>query len=113
MNDDGKLVRDRIPELIRQSGREPDVRHLVGDALVAALGEKLVEEAREAAEVVGSRGHLVEELADLREVMVALMAARGITDKEVAEAAVSKVQERGAFESGLWLVNPVPAVIRT
>lgn len=112
VNDDGKLVRDRIPELIRQSGRKPDVRHLVGDALAAALGEKLVEEAREAADAVGSRGHLVEELADVREVMVALMAARGITDKEVAEAAIGKVQERGAFDSGSWLVSPVPAAIR-
>ena len=38
VNDYGKLVRDLIPDLIRQSGREPEVRHLVGHDLVAALG---------------------------------------------------------------------------
>jgi predicted house-cleaning noncanonical NTP pyrophosphatase (MazG superfamily) len=27
---DGKLVRDKIPDLIRQSGRKVDVRHLSG-----------------------------------------------------------------------------------
>ena len=65
MNDDGKLVRDLIPDIIRKSGRQPEIRHLVGDELIAALGAKLVEEAQEAADVVGSRDDLVEELADV------------------------------------------------
>jgi hypothetical protein len=50
----------------------------------------------------------VEELADVREVMVALMAAlmaaRGITDQEVAKAAAAKLEQRGAFDSGVRLV---------
>ena len=74
----GKLVRDLIPELIRKDGRDPQVRYLSGEALVTALRTKLCEEAQEAAEA-GSRKQLVEELADVREVMFALMAAEGIT----------------------------------
>lgn len=112
MNDDGKLVRDFIPDIIRKLGREPEVHHLVGHELVAALGAKLVEEAQEAAEAVGCREDLVEELADLREVIAALMAAREITDTEVARAAAVKVEQRGAFGSGAWLVSPVPAMVR-
>ena len=104
---DGKLVRDLIPDLIRQSGRTVEVRYLTGDELKAALGAKLIEEAQEAAEVVHSRKDLVEELADVREVIAALMAACGITDQEVADAAEAKVQRRGAFGSGVWLANPV------
>lgn len=100
---DGKLVRDLIPDLIRQSGRTVDVRYLAGDELLAALGAKLVEEAKEAAVVVRRRADLVEELADVREVIAALMAAGGITDQEVVEAGVAKAQERGAFRSGAWL----------
>jgi predicted house-cleaning noncanonical NTP pyrophosphatase (MazG superfamily) len=100
---DGKLVRDLIPDLIRQSGRTVEVRYLNGEELIAALGAKLVEEAQEAAQVVQSRKDLLEELADVREVIAALMAARGITDHELAEAAVTKAQERGAFHSGAWL----------
>ena len=100
---DGKLVRDLIPDLIRQSGRTVEVRYLTGDELIAALGVKLVEEAQEAAEVVHSRTDLLDELADVREVIAALMAVGGITDEEVATAAVAKAQERGAFHSGAWL----------
>lgn len=50
-----------------------------------------------------SRKDLVEELADVREVIAALMAAGGITDHELAEAGVAKAQERGSFRSGAWL----------
>jgi predicted house-cleaning noncanonical NTP pyrophosphatase (MazG superfamily) len=107
VNDDGKLVRDLIPDIIRNSGRRPEIRHLVGDELIAALGAKLVEEAQEAADVVGSRDDLVEELADVREVMAALMTVRGITDQELADAAAAKAHDRGAFASGVWLASPL------
>lgn len=110
---DGKLVRDLIPDYIRREGRKAEVRYLTGEALVDALGEKLVEEAHEAAEAVGHRERVLEELADVREVVAALMDARGITDEELALAAAAKVQQRGAFRSGAWLVSPVPARIRS
>jgi predicted house-cleaning noncanonical NTP pyrophosphatase (MazG superfamily) len=109
---DGKLVRDLIPDQIREGGRNADVRYLTGEALVGALGEKLVEEAHEAAEVVGERERLLEELADVREVVAALMDARGITEQELTRAAAAKVQQRGGFRSGAWLFSPVPAMIR-
>ena len=102
---DGKLVRDLIPDLIRQSGRTVEVRYLTGNELMAALGAKLVEEAQEAAEVVHSRKDLLEELADVREVIAALMAAGGITDQQLSEAAVAKARMRGSFRSGAWLAS--------
>ena len=43
----GKLVRDRIPEIIRADGREPEVRVLSATDYLAALNEKLLEEAHE------------------------------------------------------------------
>ncbi len=111
MSDNGKLVRDLIPNIIRKSGSEPEVLHLSGDELVVALGAKLVEEAQEAAEVVNSRDDLVEELADLREVISALVTARRITEQELVEAAERKRRERGGFGSGAWLVNSVPSLV--
>lgn len=74
---EGKLVRDRIPELIRQSGRNPNVGHISGDDLVRALGAKLIEEAQEAAAALTNRDELIEELADLTEVIAAVMKIRG------------------------------------
>jgi predicted house-cleaning noncanonical NTP pyrophosphatase (MazG superfamily) len=102
----GKLVRDLIPNLIRNSGRRAEVRHLTGQALVAALAAKLCEEAQEVSEAVGSREHLIEELADLRQVISALMTVCGISDQEVTGVAVAKAEELGAFDSGAWLVSP-------
>lgn len=41
-----KLVRDRIPEIIRQDGRECGTERMSEAEYVQALREKLVEEAR-------------------------------------------------------------------
>jgi predicted house-cleaning noncanonical NTP pyrophosphatase (MazG superfamily) len=109
---DGKLVRDLIPDLIRQSGRQADVRHLSGEDLVSALGAKLREEAQEAADALDSREKLIEELADITEVMSALMAIRGIPEHDVVAAAQAKALQRGRFESGTWLISAVPESIR-
>lgn len=74
-----KLVRDRIPEMIRAEGRSADVRVLGDEALLAVLIAKLDEERlefesspglEELADVIGSR----DELERVREARVA---ARG------------------------------------
>ena len=96
---EGKLVRDLIPELIRQSGRRADVRHLAGEELVGALGAKLREEAQEAAGALDSREKLIEELAEFMEVMSALMALHGIDQHKVIDAAQKKALCRGRFET--------------
>lgn len=109
---DGKLVRDRIPDIIRVSGRHAAVRHLVGDELIASLGAKLCEEGQEVAEAIGHREKLIEELADVHEVISALMSAAGIERSEVVAAAKKKAMERGCFDTGAFLISAVPAVIR-
>jgi len=101
----GKLVRDLVPELIRESGRYPQVRHLSGRELMDALAAKLQEEAREAAEAIVDRDHLLEELADVYEVMQALMALHGIQWRDVVGEADTKAQRRGRFETGAWLTT--------
>ncbi|MFW3122964.1 hypothetical protein MMAG44476_34811 [Mycolicibacterium mageritense DSM 44476 = CIP 104973] len=109
---DGKLVRDLIPDLIRKSGRSVEVRRLAGDELVQALVDKLCEEAQEAAGVVTDRERLIDELADISDVLSALLKSRGIDEQEVADAARAKALERGAFESGTWVVSAVPQAVR-
>ncbi len=49
-----KLVRDRIPEIIRGQGSECRVSTLAPEAYAGALRAKLVEEAREAADAEGA-----------------------------------------------------------
>ncbi len=100
----GKLVRDRIPEIIEATGVEPQVRSLQGDELLDALIAKLGEEAAELRAAKDSER--VEELADVLEVIDALAAHLGISVQEVQQTAEIKRALRGGFGKGLWLATP-------
>nr|WP_304363172.1 nucleoside triphosphate pyrophosphohydrolase [Rhodococcus koreensis] len=68
---------------------------------LAALHTKVVEEARELQDA--SPDERVDELADLLEVTTALIAALGITEAEVKQAADRKRATRGGIERRIWL----------
>jgi predicted house-cleaning noncanonical NTP pyrophosphatase (MazG superfamily) len=97
-----KLVRDRIPEIIRQDGRQCGVEVMPEGEYVQALKDKLIEEAQEAA-TAGS-DDLVKELADLYEVVDALMAACGIDRQVVLAKQEERRQSRGGFDQRLRLL---------
>jgi predicted house-cleaning noncanonical NTP pyrophosphatase (MazG superfamily) len=97
-----KLVRDRIPEIIRAEGRQPVVEVLAADERRGALLAKLVEEAAEAA---GAGDDLADELADVLEVVRALAAELGLTLDDVTDRADEKTAVRGGFDGGLFLVE--------
>jgi predicted house-cleaning noncanonical NTP pyrophosphatase (MazG superfamily) len=107
----GKLVRDKIPNEIRDSGRHVEVRQLSGEDLTIALVAKLFEEAQEAAEAVGRRDRLIEELADVTEVISALREVSSISDDALAQAIRVKALHRGRFDDGTFLVSEVPEPI--
>ena len=90
-----KLVRDRIPEIIRSAGQHPVTRVLDEDAYRAALLAKLREEAREAEQA--SAAQLTEELADVLEVLQALAQAHHVTWADIVKTAADKRAERGGF----------------
>ena len=94
----GKLVRDRIPEIIRASGKTCTTRTLTPDEAIPALDAKLSEELQEYL----ADGSL-EELADLLEVMMAVTAARGHAFSEVEDLRRRKADARGGFTQRLWL----------
>lgn len=93
-----KLVRDRIPEIIRQAGAEPMCRTLNKEEKLAALKEKLCEEAAE----FKQSGEL-EELADVAEVLRAILRETGVSRETLEAACVQKYRERGGFDGGVWL----------
>ena len=99
----GKLVRDRIPEIIRADGRRPVVEVLPPERRRRALLDKLVEEAAEAAGA--DESHLAEELADVLEVVRALAAEVGLDADDVQALADRKRAERGGFDGGCFLVE--------
>jgi len=97
-----KLVRDRIPEIIRRHGRACETEILSDEAYRQALLEKLREEAQEA--IAGGAGQLVTELADIYEVIDAIMAAFGIEREVVLAEQAKKRAQRGAFEERIRLL---------
>lgn len=101
-----KLVRDRIPEIIRADGKSCQVNVMSEEEYRLALAEKLVEEAKEAAEEVSSRntGDLAKELADLQETIDALMATYGLDIDTVSDLQTSRQEERGGFKKRYRLV---------
>lgn len=93
-----KLVRDRIPEIIEASGKRCITEVLNRDDYIRALDAKLDEELAEY-----QQSKSLEELADLLEVMEALVKARGYTWEELSRVRSEKRAERGGFEERIWL----------
>ena len=95
-----KLVRDRIPEIIEASGKNCICQTLDDQAYLAALDQKLNEELAEY-----QQDKSMEELADLLEVIRAIIKARGSTWDEVEVIRRAKAEKRGRFEQKIWLVE--------
>lgn len=89
----GKLVRDRIPEIIRQQGGVP-ITHRADDA---EYEQKLKEKLQEEVEEFLGKG-TVEELADILEVIEAFCTFQGIDRGELEQLRRQKASERGSFQ---------------
>ena len=95
-----KLVRDRIPEMIREKGETANVRILPEDEYILCLEQKLDEEVGEY-----HRDQNAEELADILEVVFALADTLGVSREELLELCTQKRQARGGFSERIFLVS--------
>ena len=103
-----KLVRDLIPAAIAARGEAVTVLRLEGAALIAALKRKLVEESLEVLDAPTSED-IAEEIADVREVILALMLKLGISDVDIESRRKRKLKARGGFERSLMLTKTAVA----
>ena len=94
----GKLVRDRIPEIIRENGEEASIKILDDEEYEKELNKKLLEEVKEYLE-----SGEVEELADVEEVLRALLDIKGVTYEEFNKMRETKSEKRGAFKDKIFL----------
>ena len=95
-----KLVRDKIPELIRAQGETPRTRILGQEEYTDSLEAKLDEEAAEF-----HRDRNLEELADILEVVYALAEDLGHTRQELEAVCDRKHEARGGFRERIFLVS--------
>jgi|ERR1039457_447410 predicted house-cleaning noncanonical NTP pyrophosphatase (MazG superfamily) len=92
---DCKLIRDRMPDIIRSHGDDP-VTRIAGDAeYTALLLDKLAEEAGEVA--AADRADVPEELADVLEVVYAIADNLGVSRAGLEALRAGKAAERGGF----------------
>ncbi|AAM04220.1 TPA: cupin domain-containing protein [Methanosarcina acetivorans] len=96
-----KAIRDRIPEIIRNSGRECAVKELSDSEFLPELERKLEEEL---AEYLESKE--LEELADLLELISRIAELRGSSKENLEALRLQKKLEKGGFEKNLLLFNP-------
>lgn len=87
-----KLVRDKIPEVIRANGQIPVTHIATDDEFVTALGDKLAEEVEEF-----RQSGRPEEIADILEVVDAICQSKGIDPVEIRRLKDNKKIERGGF----------------
>ncbi|MFJ6864108.1 nucleoside triphosphate pyrophosphohydrolase [Streptomyces termitum] len=101
---EGKLVRDRIPEIIRENGAVPVTYVADRDEYRARLRAKLGEEVAEFLEADADSAP--EELAGILEVIQALAEDMGLEPEQLEKIRRAKADERGGFaDRVVWTGN--------
>jgi predicted house-cleaning noncanonical NTP pyrophosphatase (MazG superfamily) len=102
-----KLVRDKIPEIIKnESGVEPSYRTLEDDTeFLNALLKKATEEAAELQHSV-ENNNVEEELADLLEIIDTITTLRGKLIEDIEAIQIIKREKRGGFEKRILMDEP-------
>ena len=93
-----KLVRDNIPEIMKQNGAIPKTRILSDEEYLIELNKKIREEVLEYLE-----SGEVEELADVEEVMRAILEVKNVSIDSFEEIRKQKVAKRGTFKEKIFL----------
>lgn len=96
----GKLVRDKLPEIIKNDGKTPIIEILSNEDYLKELDRKLNEEV---AEYQADKS--IEEMADVLEVLFAICEGRGYTVEELLQVRESKREKCGGFRDKIYWVE--------
>lgn len=95
-----KLVRDKIPTIIKEDGRKCTLRILENEEYRQELNTKLKEEVNEYI-----TDNNVEELADIVEVIYGILDSMDVSREEFEKIRMQKVEKRGAFKEKIFLID--------
>ena len=93
-----KLVRDNIPNIISENGEKPITRVLTDEEYIRELNLKIEEEVKEYL-----LDFSVEELADIEEVIRAILDYKNVSYEEFENVRLNKFNKRGAFKERIFL----------
>jgi predicted house-cleaning noncanonical NTP pyrophosphatase (MazG superfamily) len=97
-----KLVRDKMPEVLKNRGIYSSFYSLNPEEFMLALKHKIQEEAEETLNAT-SREELIYEVADLLEVIDALIKHCDITKEEIEKCKLELSKKKGNFEKALYM----------
>ncbi|MFC5648611.1 phosphoribosyl-ATP pyrophosphohydrolase [Paenibacillus solisilvae] len=99
-----KLVRDRIPEIIAQGGKNHSTRILDETEYKTELRTKLAEELNEYLEAANDNDAM-EELSDILELIQTLTTIHGSTVEQLESIRADKEEKRGGFKERIFLID--------
>ncbi len=97
-----KLIRDKIPEIIKKNKAVPKVLVLNAKQFKIALKEKLIEEAKELLAAKTNK-EILNELADIFELLESIALNNNITMNQIKKQKEKKKKEQGGFDKKLFL----------
>jgi predicted house-cleaning noncanonical NTP pyrophosphatase (MazG superfamily) len=92
----GRVVRDRIPDLVREAGHHVTFRQLTAEERPRFLKQKVASEAREL--LASPVGKEKEQVADVLEALEAFITSRDYGRDDLRRVKEHKRKQRGAFE---------------
>jgi predicted house-cleaning noncanonical NTP pyrophosphatase (MazG superfamily) len=97
-----KLVRDKIPEIIKESGSISKIHKLNQAEFKKELAKKILEEGKELCEAKSNKD-ISNELSDLLELIQTIARQYKISPEKLEEGRIDKYRNRGGFEKQLFL----------
>ena len=100
-----KLIRDKIPQIIKAKDKVAHVRKIRGRELKDAVGRKILEETFELFDEwqKENRDDILKESADLLEIVLKALSIHGFTLDDLLQRQQERAADRGAFEKQLFL----------
>lgn len=97
-----KLIRDKLPEIMRRAGAAFSLKELNRKDFEKSLIRKVQEEASGLIKA-RSRKNLIEELADVIDVIEEIKKLKKIKPAEISKARALNRRIKGGFNKRLWL----------
>ncbi|EEM49221.1 nucleoside triphosphate pyrophosphohydrolase [Bacillus cereus] len=102
-----KLIRNKIPQIIKSNGKTPTTRILPQDEYIKEICKKTEEELIEYLEA-DTKEHKLEELSDLLELINTPTKHKCTTLEEINKIRKKKAKERGDFSDRVFLIEVAP-----
>ena len=97
-----KLIRDKIPEIIKKDKAIPKVTRLNSKSFEKELKKKLIEESMEL-QIAQGKKDILKELSDVLEILQAIARIENISWKKIEEQRRERAKKRGGFKKKLFL----------